>query len=52
VRSIEDIHQTRREMAAFNRELAEIEDRLDSPRRRYANEKYTPKNYPELTKKH
>jgi hypothetical protein len=42
--SIASLRQTRREIAEFNRELAEIEAQLDSPRRGYANENYTLKN--------
>jgi hypothetical protein len=43
-RSIENLRQTRREIAEFNQELAEIEAQLDSPRRGSANESYTLKN--------
>ncbi len=43
-RLIANLRQTRREMAQFNQELAEIETQLDSPRRRSANESYTPKS--------
>ena len=43
-RSIANLRQTRREIAEFNRELAEIEAQLDSPRRGSANENYMLKN--------
>jgi hypothetical protein len=33
MRSIESLRQTRREIAEFNQELAEIEAQLDSPRK-------------------
>jgi hypothetical protein len=39
-RSIDNLRRTSREMAEFDRELAEIEARLDSPRRRSANANY------------
>ena len=42
--AIANLRQTVREMAEWNRELAEIEAQLDSPRRRSANENYMPKN--------
>ena len=49
-RSITNLRQTRREIAEFNRELAEIEAQLDSPRRGYANENYMLKSYYGLVK--
>ncbi len=42
--AIANLRQTIREMAEWNRELAEIEAQLDSPRRRSANENYMLKN--------
>ena len=42
--ALANLRQTSREMAQFNRELAEIEAQLDSPKRCSANENYTPKN--------
>jgi hypothetical protein len=41
---IESLCQTRREIAEFNQELAEIEAQLDSPWRGSTNESYTLKN--------